>query len=280
MRAPTPAPTGGGVQLQEDQLVVSATDLVGFLECDHLVTLELEAVRGDREKPFRSDPELDLIRRRGFEHEQRYLERLRAEGRTVHEIETGEVRTIADLRAAEAETLAAMRGGRDVIFQATFFDGRWRGHADFLLRRDDRPSDLGSWSYDVADTKLAKRVKAAAIVQMCVYADLLGRLQGIPPETIAVVTGDGATHPQLLADYAAYYRAAKRRFEERVFPARPDEPEPATYPEPVDHCRVCRWWTVCVDRRRDRDYQSTWALNARVRLRSGQVRFSRTGDHQ
>ena len=129
-----------------------------------------------------------------------------------------------ELRAAQDETLAAMRRGDDVIFQATFFDGRWRGHADFLVRRDDRPSDLGSWSYDVADTKLARRVKAAAIVQMCVYADLLEGLQGIPPETISVVTGDGTPNPHRLADYAAYYRAAKRRFEERVFATAPRGP--------------------------------------------------------
>jgi hypothetical protein len=50
---------------------------------------------------------------------------------------------------------------------------------------------------------------------MCVYADLLERLQGIAPETLSVVTGDGIAHPHLLADYAAYYRAAKERFEAR-----------------------------------------------------------------
>ena len=83
-----------------------------------------------------------------------------------------------------------MAEGADVVFQATFFDGRWRGHADFLIRAD-RPSRLGAWSYDVADTKLARRVKAGAIIQMCVYADLLGQLQGAPPETLTVVTGDG-----------------------------------------------------------------------------------------
>jgi len=234
-------------------LVVSATDLVGFLECDHLVTLELSRARGEIEKPFRDDPELELIRRRGFEHEERYLGRLRDEGRAIHEIETREAKTPEELRAAEAETLAAMRSGADVIFQATFFDGRWRGHADFLIRRDDRPSRLGSWSYDVADTKLAKRVKAAAIIQMCVYADLLERLQGVPPETVSVVTGDGIAHPHRLADYAAYYRSAKRRFEARVFG---DEPSPQTYPEPVDHCRVCAWWQVCMDRRRADDHLS------------------------
>ena len=58
-----------------------------------------------------------------------------------------------------------MRAGADVIYQATFFDGRWRGHADFLLRVDT-PSDLGAWSYEVADAKLARRVKAAAVLQM------------------------------------------------------------------------------------------------------------------
>ncbi len=243
------------MQLHQDgTLVVSATDLVGFLECDHLVTLEQLRARGEIERPFRDDPELDLVRRRGYEHEQRYIELLEREGRRVVEMQARAPETPADLLAAEAETLSAMRAGTDVIFQGTLFDGRWRGHPDFLVRRDDRPSGLGAWSYDVADTKLAKRVKAAAIVQMCVYADLLERLQGIPPETIAVITGDRAAHAHRLDDYAAYYRAAKRRFEARVFAAA--GPAPETYPEPVDHCRVCSWWQVCMDRRRADDHLS------------------------
>ncbi|MEO8468683.1 MAG: TM0106 family RecB-like putative nuclease [Chloroflexota bacterium] len=257
------------MQRHEDgTLVVSATDLVGFLECDHLVTLELERTRGLREKPFRDDPQLDLIQKRGYAHEQAYISRLRAEGRSVLEIATGELKTLAQLREAEAQTVAAMRSGADVIFQATFFDGHWRGHADFLVRRDDRPSNLGSWSYDVADTKLARRVKAAAILQMCVYADLLERLQGVPPELVSVVTGDGIAHPHRLEDYAAYYRAAKFRFEERLAAdeARP-VPAQATYPEPVDHCRVCPWWSVCVDQRRADDHLSIVAGATRTTRR-------------
>ena len=242
------------MQLASDgTLIVSATDLVGFLECDHLPSLELERARGERERPFRHDPQLELIRKRGFDHEQRIIERFRSEGRSVHEIATREARTPDELREAEAETLAAMRRGEDVIFQATFFDGRWRGHADFLVRRDDRPSVLGPWSYDVADTKLARRVKAAAIIQMCVYGDLLERLQGIPPEFVSVVTGDGVLHDHLLADYAAYYRSAKARFEDRILG---EGAPPATYPEPVDHCRVCAWWSVCADQRRADDHLS------------------------
>ena len=255
------------MQLHDDgTLVVSATDLVGFLECDHLVTLEEARARGERERPYREDPQLDLVRRRGYEHEQRYIGRLQDDGRTVVEMQRRDPKTPGDLREAEAETLGAMRAGTDVIFQATFFDGRWRGHPDFLVRRDDRPSDLGSWSYDIADTKLARRVKAAAILQMCVYADRLTQLQGIPPETIAVVTGDRESHPHRLDDYAAYYRAARRRFEERVFPTTPTA-APDTYPEPVDHCRVCSWWSVCVDRRRADDHLSIVAGAAKVQRR-------------
>jgi predicted RecB family nuclease len=253
------------VQLHEDgTLVVSATDLVGFLECDHLVALEERRARGELERPYRDDPELDLVRRRGYDHERRYIEQLTAEGRTVVEMRLRDPRTPDDLRAAEAETLAAMRAGADVIFQTTLFDGRWRGHPDFLLRRDDRPSDLGSWSYDVADTKLAKRVKAAALLQMCVYADLLERLQGIPPETISVVTGDRESHVHRLDDYAAYHRSAKARFEARVFGG---GEATATYPEPVEHCRVCSWWSVCMDRRRADDHLSIVAGAARTQRR-------------
>ena len=168
------------MQFIDETIIVSATDLVGYLACDHLVTLELEAASGERERPVRNDPELDLIRRRGFEHEAAHLAALRDEGRSIHEIETRDATTPAELRAAEEETYAAMLAGRDVIFQATFFDGRWRGHADFLLRVE-RPSRLGDWSYEVADTKLAHRVKAGALIQMCVYADRLGQLEGVAP---------------------------------------------------------------------------------------------------
>lgn len=50
-------------------------------------------------------------------------------------------------------SLAAMKQGCRVVYQATFFDGTFRGHADFLMRVET-PSALGDYSYEVADTKL------------------------------------------------------------------------------------------------------------------------------
>jgi len=261
------------VQRADDgTIIVSATDLVGYLACDHLPTLELGRVEGRWEKPpRRADPTVQLMQDRGDAHEAAHLARLKAQGKSVIEIQTDELRTPAQLRAAEAETLAAMRQGADVIFQATFFDGRWRGHADFLYRTD-RPSDLGDYRYDIADTKLSRGVKAAAIIQMCVYADLLTRLQGVPPETVYVVTGDGEEHPHRLSDYAAYFRHARARFEQRVLEG-PAARE--TYPDPVSHCQVCVWYPTCIQRRRDDDHPSIVAGMRRVdteRFKAAEVR--------
>ena len=51
------------MQLAADgTLIVSATDLVGYLACDHLATLELGRVQGRWDKPVRrDDPTIALI---------------------------------------------------------------------------------------------------------------------------------------------------------------------------------------------------------------------------
>ncbi len=104
-------------------------------------------------------------------------------------------------------------------------------------------------------------MKASAILQMCVYADLLERLQGAPPEYVYVVTGDGREHQHALADYGAYFRYVKARFEDRVLAGLDGA---ATYPDPVDHCRVCVWYPTCIDRRRADDHPSIVAGMRRV----------------
>ncbi|MCU1457147.1 MAG: protein of unknown function, putative recB domain [Actinomycetia bacterium] len=237
------------MQFLEGGLVLSASDLTGFAACEHLTQLEISAARGERTPPKREDPMLDVLSRRGDEHESHHLETLRGTGLRVAEI-PGDARTRAELESAELATIAAMRAGVDVIYQATFFDGRWRGHADFL-RRVARPSDLGPWSYEVADTKLARRVKAAALLQMCEYSEHVARVQGVVPEHMHVIAGDGEEHEFLVADYAAYHRTLKSRYEELVF-----GPTLDTYPDPVDHCGICRWADECKLRRRADDHLS------------------------
>ncbi len=206
------------MQLIDGKPVFSATDLVGYLACEHLTALERAAMEKLVNRPNRPDPELDVIRRRGFQHEARYLSELRAAGRAVVEIVRDDTAERGDqIRRQAEDTAAAMRHGADVIFQATFFDGRWLGYADFLLRVDG-PSNLGPYHYEVADTKLARHVKAGAVLQICSYVEQLKAIQGVPPEEMHVVLGGSARETATLRvdDYMAYYRAAKRRFEAAV----------------------------------------------------------------
>ncbi len=242
---------GSAVLKPADRLILSPTDLTGHLACWHLTQLELSAVRGERERPDREDPELDVLTRRGIEHEDEYLQQVKDSGRSVVEIELARDEWSPDgLAAAQDRTLDAMRSGTDVIFQATFFDGTWMGLADFL-ERVDRPSDLGEWSYEVVDTKLARRVKPAMLLQLCSYSEQVARLQGSPPEQVHVQLGDGTRASFRLRDLSAYFRTVKARFEEAVT-GEPVE----TYPDPVAHCSVCRWQEVCQQRRRDDDHLS------------------------
>jgi uncharacterized protein len=265
------------MQLIDGQPVFAATDLVGYLACEHLTALERAALAGLVARPMREDRELDVIRERGFQHEARYLEELRAGGRQVASIERHDEEERGEqLRRQAAETIEAMASGVDVVFQATFFDGRWLGYADFLLRVEspERPSVWGSYHYEVADTKLARHVKAGAVLQVCSYVEQLTQLQGVQPELMKIVLGGSARETAELRvdDYMAYYRAAKLRFTEAVLgtdvapaPAAAYPPA-ATYPEPVEHCDVCRWAELCVQRRRDDDHLSLVAgITARQR---------------
>lgn len=220
----------------DGHLVLSPTDLVAHLECAHLTTLDLEVARRLRPRPSGDDPGADVVRRRGDQHEAAVLAEMSASFRVV-EIPRGR-----DLADAEDRTLAAMKDGADRIFQATFFDGRWRGHADFLVRNDDRPSDLGPWSYDIADTKLARHVKAAALLQMAVYAQRLEQLQGVAPQTLTVILGDRQQVAVPYVDVAAYARHAMHRYGQWLA----DPPE--TYPLRVSHCAICPWKDDCAER--------------------------------
>lgn len=224
--------------MREDggRLVLSPTDLTKHLACGHITTLDLQAARGEREKPAQQDEALELIFKLGLEHEARYLQQLKDAGNTV--VERPTVFGHAQRQEAERRTVEALRSGVDVVYQATLYDGRWGGQADFLLKVDT-PSKLGPHSYEIADTKLARRMKVPALLQLATYAERLKDLQGVEPQRIYVVTGDGVNHPWRLVDVAAYARRARERLRAAVVSPLSTEPVPVTY------CPQCRWSSHC-----------------------------------
>lgn len=109
--------------------------------------------RGTIERIYRDDPSLDILIERGARHEAAYLEHLKGRGLAVLEEQEG----LSEEQRVQ-RTIDAMRTGVDVIAQADLSDGRWRGRADVLLKVA-APSDLGTWSYELVDTKLARETR-------------------------------------------------------------------------------------------------------------------------
>jgi len=157
------------MRMSGSRIELSASDLSSFLDCVHLTSLDLAVARGDRAPPTWTDPVLIVLRERGLEHERGYVEELRAQGLSVTDLDgfVGE--------DAVARAISAMRTGADVILQPALRNGRWFGRPD-LLRRNDMPSALGAWSYEVADTKLAKETRGGTILQLGLYSELLAVL--------------------------------------------------------------------------------------------------------
>ncbi|MBW7990800.1 MAG: TM0106 family RecB-like putative nuclease [Planctomycetes bacterium] len=225
---------------------LSASDIVGHLNCNHLSALDVQVASGLLAKPDHYDPLLEILRERGYRHEQTYIEHLEARGYEITVIEGFDITE----EAVEA-TIEAMRKGKSIITQGALRYNRWSGRAD-ILRRVEIPSDFGDWSYEVIDTKLARETKGGTILQLSLYADLLTDMQGVAPVNIYVVAPWSDYEPQVfrVADYAAYFRRVKTAAEVAV----DQGSDSITYPEPKDHCAICRWRNQCDQRRRDDDH--------------------------
>jgi uncharacterized protein len=238
-------------------LRLSATDLSNHLACRHLSRLDLAAARGRLKPPDFFDADAAILRERGDDHEAAFLTHLERQGLRIARPVDG-----LDETSAFARTVSVMREGADVIVQATLLDGRWSGRADVLLRVP-RPSELGLFSYEVWDTKLARETKGGSVLQICLYSDLLASVQKTRPEFMYVVPprDDFAPDKYRVDDYHAYYRLVRRRLESEV------GSETSTYPEPVSHCEVCRWWPVCDGKRHKDDHLSLVAGISRLQTR-------------
>ncbi len=208
--------------------------------------------RGKRLAPEWEAPDLAVIRELGLRHEARYLAHLEKSGLAVLNLANA-----GDETQIVEETRRAMASGAEVIAQGALSCGRWFGRPD-VLRKVDKPSRFGNWSYEAYDCKLARETKATAILQLAFYSELLGEMQGGTPETLPeflwVVPPGNEFKGECyrVAEYAAYYRYVKTRLEKSCENGGLEE----IYPEPCPHCDVCRWFRECDKQRRADDHLS------------------------
>lgn len=230
------------MKIVEGKIYLSASDLSTHIACPHATFLNLQQAKGLIKPSGQSYGALLALQQKGEEFEQSYLEKLRTENKTIVEIN----RTNA--RQALQHTLDAMTSGADVIYQARLELDTWNGWADFLVKVS-KPSKFGPWSYEVMDTKLSRETKAGAILQICLYSEILRELQGCMPEHMYINNPNGE-HMFRVDDFMAFYRLMKTKLTNAILvPSK-------GYPEPVLHCDICKCWEICNRQRRDDDHLS------------------------
>lgn len=248
---------------------LAASDLVNFLACEHLTALDLKALNPESNlQKVGADESTKLIQDKGFAHEKRYLQQLVEIERDVVDLSQLKGSLDAKLKA----TVNAMKEGKAVIFQAALQHDQFIGYADFLIRVD-KPSQLGKFSYEVIDTKLARSPKAKFFIQLCFYSDLIAQIQGILPEKMHLVLG-GQEHDRLkpqdyrVADYIHYYRTVMTTFIDFI-----DSGAKNTYPETCEHCDLCHWRDRCQNQWLTDDH-----LNQVANIRKNQIRNLKNAD--
>jgi len=152
-----------------------------------------------------------LIQCAGDEHERSCLAGLISSGADVAVIDR-------DDPYAFLVTFEAMRTGPEIICQARLDLNEFKGWADFLFRVDGA-SELGSWHYEVWDTKLSRSMKPYFAVQLCCYTEMLEAIQGKRPTEMGIILGNGARQALRVADYWFYYQPLRQSFleQQRLF---------------------------------------------------------------
>jgi len=217
-------------------LRLSASDLMRFKGCRHATALDLRLIEVGDVTPGADGAEAELLQRQGDDHELAFLERLKAEGSTVIEIPKQGIPLEESVRL----TGAAMADGPDVIFQGALLGGCWGGYSDFLVKVPT-PSAAGGFSYEVVDTKLKRKPDPKHVLQLCLYSELLAKMQNFEPEAAHLELGDGSRFSVRLSDVSSYARHARSMLEAFV------AERPATRPEPVTGCSLCRWRETCLE---------------------------------
>jgi predicted RecB family nuclease len=252
------------VRIIDERVRLAASDVANFLACRHLTRLDLLHARGIISPPRAYDAGFDDLVKRGEAHEKEVLRGFRARGLTVVEIPPSHG-NVAD--GADA-TLAALSSGADVIYQGVLTragdaDGQpaLLGFPDFLVRAELIPApdgeprtDVDRVHYEVVDAKLARSAKGRAVAQTAFYSQLLADVQGgVLPRWLHLALGTGELASFKVNDFAAYQRQTRRLLSEFIGADTGGNPPADTYPEPVEHCAICRWSDACAGRRRADD---------------------------
>ncbi|MDA2804067.1 TM0106 family RecB-like putative nuclease [Nocardiopsis suaedae] len=246
--------------------VISPTDLVDSMECDHRSRLKaaLAAHVPGAPAPADIDP---LVARQGHEHERAELQRLRTLfGDALVEIEDPRPTHADMLRAAQA-TRKAMDDGAPVLYQAAFYHPlrpgvAFHGRADFLVSTAVDPATgrtrprTGPHTYEPWDTKLARHPGPGAVLQLAAYAASVTEAGAPAPEHMHLLTGDGTAHTHRAPEFLPVLHQVRTHLADRLTApgGGPLDAAAITLPDPLwgpprPACDSCGYAALCTEGR-------------------------------
>jgi uncharacterized protein len=203
-------------RLGDGSWVISASDLAVFQTCPwRLARVADEKLGKAVSVPDITDPMMDLVARLGIEHEARQLEVLASQMSVVElSYEPTDPQNAnawrENITRARQATLEALSSDAGALFQATLYEEvlpgaplpiGFQGFADFIVKAGD--------VWEIWDSKLARRAKDHALIQLAAYADQLERL-GVPlAPTVRIVLGDGSHSVHEIETLRAPYLAMR-----------------------------------------------------------------------
>ncbi len=193
--------------LKKNSIFFSPSDLLIFMESTFASHMERALLHDVNHASLMDseDPLLKNLQKKGFEHEDAFLEDLMFKGKNVLVVDNTEKNNRL------IQTRKAMRDGTDVIVQAYLELNDFGGIADFLFKVPGK-SLLGDYHYEIWDTKLSKKMKPHFAVQLCCYAEMLESEQGCRPKNGAILHGNRNVSKLRLQDFFSYYSNLKSTF--------------------------------------------------------------------
>ena len=197
-------------------LVTSASDLTLASGCEFAFLRVLDVRLGLASKDD-IPPDDDMLVRAGQlgdVHERRRLDRYREEHGDGLIAFDRPGRTPEEIRAAAARTHEALLAGAPVIFQGVLFDETeptrpFVGYVDFFVRQPDG-------RYRIVDTKLARKVKVTALLQLAAYHEQLERL-GVPvDDEVELILGDDTSELRHIDDIRPVFRRRRARMHDII----------------------------------------------------------------
>ena len=221
----------------------TASYLVKYIKCNHIISNDFNEKNFNLKRNTRTVAD-ELRLEKGLLHEAWYFSELKKKYSKVKDI-----KKLKGLSKEEKikETIKALKEGYDLIYGGWLKSGNWSGEFDFLEINKKVKSDLGSWSYEITDTKHSSKVKGDHIYQQCLYTNLLKEVQGILPEKFYILLKDKTKQPIKIKEVYDTFLFHKNLYEKFLLNG-----ISKTKPEKCSFCNLCDWSNHCDNEWRDK----------------------------